>query len=237
MKLLFSLLFIVASMSIKAQTGNMVFFSEDGDKFILYVNGIQKNTDFQTNVRCDGLKENVIKARIVFEDKNLPEIIKTFGFQYFQEVTVNIKRNKKGEIVARVASVINLPGYVAPSGPAPVVGAPINTPPPVTSTPGGPLTATVSSDAISLSDGRSFSISKSEVFMAAPEIEMKSPVGAKVTISYEGKVAYTSEVPFHYTVEDYNNYNVYCKMEVEETNGAKWSCKIQHGTKYKLTIE
>ena len=72
MKLLFSLLFIVTSMSIKAQTGNMVFFSEDGDKFILYVNGIQKNTDFQTNVRCDGLKENVIKARIVFEDKNLP---------------------------------------------------------------------------------------------------------------------------------------------------------------------
>ena len=152
----------------------------------------------------------------------------------FSKQCVNIKRNKKGELVTRIASVTNLPGYVPPAPvTAPVPGVVVQTAP----APGGPLTATFDGSSISLSDGRSFSVTKSEVFMAAPEIEMKSPSGAKVTISYDGKVAYNSEVPFHYTVEDYNNYNIYCKMEVEETNGTKWSVKIQHGTKYKLTIE
>src|SRR5580704_5080421 len=67
-------LFIVALVALFpalafAQGGSLTIFSEDGDKFILFLNGAQQNNASQANLRLDGLTQQYYKAKIVFDDK------------------------------------------------------------------------------------------------------------------------------------------------------------------------
>jgi hypothetical protein len=71
MKLRLSAIFFIAFMPFLslAQGSSLTIFSEDGDKFILFLNGTQQNNTSQTNLRLDGLTQPYYKARIVFDDK------------------------------------------------------------------------------------------------------------------------------------------------------------------------
>jgi len=48
--------------------GSLTIFSEDGDKFLLFLNGAQQSIESHVNLRVDGLSQADYKARIVFDD-------------------------------------------------------------------------------------------------------------------------------------------------------------------------
>ncbi len=103
----------------------------------------------------------------------------------------------------------------------------------------GPLTAKFDGQQISLSNGKTYIVKreKDASGMNGPQVIMKAPEGAAVTITQDGgKEVYNGEVPFVYTVKDWNYYNTYFKLEVTEGN-QKWSVKMQNGTGYRLVIE
>jgi len=103
----------------------------------------------------------------------------------------------------------------------------------------GPLTAKFDGSQISLSNGKTYLVKreKDASGMNGPQVIMKAPEGAAVTITQDGgKEVYNGEVPFVYTVKDWNFYNTYFKLEVTEGN-QKWSVKMQNGTGYRFVIE
>ncbi len=76
---LFLMLFILLPVLSFGQGSSLTIFSEDGDKFILFLNGHQQNNVGQTNLRLDGLSQPYYKARIVFEDKSKSQIDKNIA--------------------------------------------------------------------------------------------------------------------------------------------------------------
>ena len=102
MKYLLSLALSISTAWYFAQTSlNVVLFSEDGEPFYFYANGIKQNSVPQTNVRVTGLSPNV-SMRIEFSNQSLP-VIKhnTYDLALGMEHTFKIKRNKKQEMVIR----------------------------------------------------------------------------------------------------------------------------------------
>lgn len=96
---------ICCSLLFHAQTANVVVFSEDGDKFTLFLNGEQKNATPLSNVKVNGLTSTFYTAKIDFEDHKLPDISsKNFAVELGSEATYVIKKNKKGEYVLRFHS-------------------------------------------------------------------------------------------------------------------------------------
>ena len=85
---------------------NCIFFSEDGEKFWVVINGVKQNPDPQTNVKVEGLNAPMYKSKIIFENNNLPDIDKSIGFGDPGEYTYNIKKNSKGEIIMRGMTMV-----------------------------------------------------------------------------------------------------------------------------------
>ena len=86
----------------------LTIFSEDGDKFTLYLNGSQQNTVSQTNLRIDGLSQPYYKAKIVFDDKTKASLDKNIAVNDPStnapaDVVYKIK-NKDGEMKLRYFS-------------------------------------------------------------------------------------------------------------------------------------
>ena len=101
-----------------AQGSNLTIFSEDGDKFILYLNGLQQNTISQANLRLQGLVQPYYKARIVFDnaakapvDKNIQVVDPST--QAAADVVYKIK-NKDGEMKLRFFSAQQVQQNYAP---------------------------------------------------------------------------------------------------------------------------
>jgi hypothetical protein len=107
-KLLFAI-FLVAAISVKAQTSNAILFTENGEKFQVILNGILQNAKPETNVKMTGLPAPNYKCRIIFEDKTLGYVdFNMFFPEMGTEATWNIKKNKKGEYVTRGVSAVPL---------------------------------------------------------------------------------------------------------------------------------
>lgn len=118
---LLSLLFIAFMPLLSfGQGASLTIFSEDGDKFILYLNGQQQNLNGQTNLRLDGLSQQYYQAKIVFEDKAKAAISKNIpvvdpGTNQPADVVYKIK-NKDGEMKLRYFSAQPIqPNYVPPA--------------------------------------------------------------------------------------------------------------------------
>jgi hypothetical protein len=100
---------LVGSITIHAQTSNLVIFSDEGNKFFVVVNGLRINDQAQTNVRVTGLNADYVNCKIVFESELLPDIEKkTMMLSRGNEVTYHIKKNKKGETVCNPYSEVPL---------------------------------------------------------------------------------------------------------------------------------
>lgn len=103
--------------------GHLSIFSEDGDKFILILNGERINDVAQTNIRVEDLVQPYYNAKIIFEDETRNEISKNFlqvtdvdGF--FMDVTYKIKRDKNNNKKMKLNFFSMIPvvqGFVAPS--------------------------------------------------------------------------------------------------------------------------
>lgn len=109
---LFAFLFI-SSFSF-AQFGHLSIFSEDGDKFILILNGEQINDIPQSNLRVEDLNQPYYNAKIKFEDKTIAEITKnnlmlTDVDGVFSDVTYKIKRDKNNKTKAKLNYFSSIP--------------------------------------------------------------------------------------------------------------------------------
>lgn len=104
MKRFFTLIFLGMLMinSINAQTASAVIFSENGEKFIAYLNGEQQNDVAKANVKISGLTAEFYQLRVDFEDAKYADFSNgNFAVAAGNETTYVIKLNKKGEYVCR----------------------------------------------------------------------------------------------------------------------------------------
>ncbi len=103
-----------------AQGASLTIFSEDGDKFILYLNGVQQNNVPHVNVRMDGLTQQFYQAKMVFEDKSKGQLEKNVpvtepGTTNPADVVYKIK-NKDGAMKLRFFSSQPVqPNYTPPA--------------------------------------------------------------------------------------------------------------------------
>lgn len=210
---------------------NWIIYSEMGERFIVFLDGQRINASYEESVTAPNLIPGGSKGiRIEFEDKSIPKILKRYPIVAGGDMTIMLKKKKKGEYVTRVVSA------PASSAPIPDMDAPTQAPSSTASS--GPVTAKYDGESITLSNGQSYTVKRErdQSGMNPPQVIMKAPEGATVTITQDGgKEVYTGEVPFVYSVQDYNYYNTYFKLEVTEGN-KKWSVKMQNGTGYRLVI-
>ena len=94
MQLLLAIFF--ASTAIFAQNGNSTFeiFSEDGDPFVVVMNGVQQNTQAQTNVKIQNLTPAPYKLRIIFQNKELGALNDKINLDYgfHQSYVIKLKK-------------------------------------------------------------------------------------------------------------------------------------------------
>lgn len=84
-----------------AQTADLVFFTDDGAKFTLVVDGEVKNDAPATRVVATGIRNETPMVIIRFEDGGIPQLRKSGYFPLGMEYTVMVTTNKKGERVLR----------------------------------------------------------------------------------------------------------------------------------------
>jgi hypothetical protein len=93
--LLFAGLFLMSLTSLGQNPANLVVFSEDGDLFFAYVNGIRQNDKPETNVKITGLTFPNVSLRIEFNDKALPQLKQNMVLEPGNEHTAKIVRDLK----------------------------------------------------------------------------------------------------------------------------------------------
>jgi hypothetical protein len=84
-----------------AQTSDLVFFSDDGAKFTLIIDGDVKNASPASRVVATGIRNETPMCVARFEDKALGEVKQSTWFPAGKEYTVVITTNKKGVRVFR----------------------------------------------------------------------------------------------------------------------------------------
>jgi hypothetical protein len=108
-KLLPFYLLLISFLSANAQTSNAIFFTENGERFNLVLNGILQNEKAETNVKLTGLNASSYKTRILFAEKSLGYVDYNLNFvDMGAEVTYTIKKNSKGAYIVRYVSEVPL---------------------------------------------------------------------------------------------------------------------------------
>jgi hypothetical protein len=99
----------------QAQISNLIFFTEQGERFQVILNGLLQNANPETNVKITDLPAPSYKLKIVFEDQKLGEIDKTLYFNQGTETSFNIKKNNKGEYVVRFLNEVPIAQALPPA--------------------------------------------------------------------------------------------------------------------------
>lgn len=86
-------------------TTNLVFFSEQGERFYVILNGIQQNINAETNVRVTNLIQPYYKVKLRFADAKYPDIDKTINFNQGTETTYIVKNTSKGLVLRWMSEV------------------------------------------------------------------------------------------------------------------------------------
>ncbi len=209
-------------------SGTWIIYTEMGENFTLFLDGQRINSNPQSSVTTPvtGISKQI---RLEFENSAIPKILKRYPVVGGGETTIMVKQKKKGEYVTRIVSAPRS----ATSMPDMEEVKPTNAP-----QSSEPLTAKYDGETITLSNGKSYSVKRErdQSGMEGPQVIMKAPEGATVTITQDGGTEiYNGEVPFVYTVKDWNFNNSYFKLEVTEGK-QKWFVKMQNGTGYRLVI-
>ncbi|MEO9870745.1 DUF4476 domain-containing protein [Ekhidna sp.] len=286
MRYLIYSIFIFGSFVANCQS-NLVFYTEEGENFTLYVNGSQINQEPASRAKASGITGDFAQVKIIFETPGAPEIKKGIMMEVGKEMTSAIQKNNKGKYVLRPVSSAPIPRESETEA-VPITNT---TPPPTqtsttASTQSSSTTSAINTDSetiginmkvgdqsvgisvnmgglestqsnetqqptnqsgntqisatqlsarvegkkIILSDGRVFNFNYYNANRMGPVIEMKNPIGASVTISYDGVESYSGEVPFQYNENDWKKSNAYFKLTVIEAAGT-WSVKLKHSGK------
>jgi hypothetical protein len=91
---------------LKAQNTNLIFFTEQGERFSVVLNGVMQNVEPQTNIKVTDLPAPNYKLKIIFEDQKLAELDKNLLFNQGTETTFCIRKNKNNEYVVRYMNEI-----------------------------------------------------------------------------------------------------------------------------------
>lgn len=128
MKKLFSFVFAFGAMLGLgfAQSAEAVFFSETGEKFTAFLNGVQVNEKPSNNVKATDLNEEFYQFSAQFEDSSLPAMRSNLMVKKGFTTTFKIKMNNKGKYVLRMFGESPL----ASSAPDASVELPAPPPPP-----------------------------------------------------------------------------------------------------------
>jgi hypothetical protein len=129
---------VAFAMRISAQTGNLIVFTEGGERFSLVLNGVLQNSTPQTNVKVTDLPASPdfptgYKMKIIFADAALGTKDFNTAIENGNERTVNIKKNNKGEYVQRMVSDVPL-AQAPPTPSTQTVYVYTTTPPPPATT-------------------------------------------------------------------------------------------------------
>ncbi len=112
-------LFILASsISISAafaQVSNLILFTEQGEQFTVILNGIKQNDKPETNVKVTGLNAPNYKMKVIFVNKNIPDMDKNVFLEVGSEVTYSIKKNAQGVYTIRLQSAVPMAQAVPPN--------------------------------------------------------------------------------------------------------------------------
>jgi len=95
---IFAVLLMSALYSFSQSTLNLVIFSEDGDQFFAYVNGIKQNDKPESNVKITNLASPNVSLRIEFSDKALTQLKQNMSLEQGFEHTAKIKRDMKKQL-------------------------------------------------------------------------------------------------------------------------------------------
>lgn len=106
------------SSALFSQTSDLVFFSDDGSRFTLIIDGEVKNDAPAARVVATAIRNETPVVMVRFEDASIPQMRRSLYYPAGMEYTTMITTNKKGERVFR------------PSGEAALGTAAKSTPPP-----------------------------------------------------------------------------------------------------------
>jgi hypothetical protein len=113
------LLVLTANFAQSQFISHCTFYTEDGMKFTVFLDGEKQNAEPQTRVRSINLTEPHFKLKIVFADSTQePVIKKAFALQdnngYPVDVTYSISKSKKGEYKIHFMDQRIYPGLIKP---------------------------------------------------------------------------------------------------------------------------
>ncbi|TAE73878.1 MAG: DUF4476 domain-containing protein [Bacteroidetes bacterium] len=86
------------------QNGTLTIFADDGVRFWVSVNGERKNSKAAANVKIPTDANSYWKAKIIFENQQLPEITKSVYTSNKGEVVYRVRKNRRGNYVVRLFS-------------------------------------------------------------------------------------------------------------------------------------
>ncbi|MFH1121356.1 MAG: DUF4476 domain-containing protein [Bacteroidota bacterium] len=110
------LMAVLIQLSTFAQlTSNLVFFTEQGERFTVILNGIRQNPSPETNVKVTDLIAPNYKLKVLFEDQALGQLDKNLMFNQGTETTFVIKKNNKNEYVVRWMNEVPIAQALPPS--------------------------------------------------------------------------------------------------------------------------
>jgi len=109
MKYLLLTFLFLAQLAGSSQSSNMVFFTENGEFFTVFVNGARQNNVPAAQVKAIGFAGDFANVRVVFASPEIPEIKQGLMVEQGMESTYIIKRNKKGEMVMRFSGSAAIP--------------------------------------------------------------------------------------------------------------------------------
>ncbi|MFY7733979.1 MAG: DUF4476 domain-containing protein [Bacteroidia bacterium] len=102
MKRIILLLVLLNTFSAWAQS-TLNLFTQESEKFILFLNGVQQNASSQSNVKVENITASVQKLKIVFDDKAIQTINENIYYEAGKEYTYNVrKKNTTANNVKRI---------------------------------------------------------------------------------------------------------------------------------------
>jgi hypothetical protein len=81
-----------------AQNSNVIFFTENGEKFFVVLDGLKYNNVAETNVKITDITPTGHLAKIIFEDPALGEVEKKIALDPATETTVRIVKKKQSKL-------------------------------------------------------------------------------------------------------------------------------------------
>lgn len=116
MKQLFLIGFaFIATFALKAQTSNLNFFTEQGERFSLIIDGNLQNKKPQTNVLVTELPATKFKIKIVFENKSIADLDKYIYLSHDKQSSYVITRNSSGYYMIRFLKDMPIAEAAAPT--------------------------------------------------------------------------------------------------------------------------